>query len=457
MILTLLEAARIAGAKLVGPGGSQPIGRAVIDSRRASEGDLFFALRGQTLDGHDYVSDAFRNGASAAVVGREVAQSGGTQIVVSDPEAALVALAGWVRDVVDPLVVAITGSTGKTGVKDLLASIVSRQRKTVSSWGSFNNELGLPLTLLQTRVDTEVVICEMGARGIGHIAALSELARPQIGVVTNVGVTHFEQFGSQQAIAEAKAELVASLPEGGAAILNADDPLVLEMQSRTRAEVLTFGLTESAWLRASDVRFDDLARPTFRLRRGGSAVSVTMGVSGRHQVSNALAAGAAALAIGLTLDDCRVGLESARLSPWRMQIENAGGVVLVNDAYNANPASAASALSSCAEMAESRGRLIAVLGYMAELGDIEVSEHRRVGALAASVADRLIVVGGRAAPIGRGARDAGMTDVREVADGQAALGELGDLKAGDVVLIKGSRVARLETIVEGARKLVSAG
>jgi UDP-N-acetylmuramoyl-tripeptide--D-alanyl-D-alanine ligase len=455
--LTLSEVARITSSVLMYGDGSKRAKGAVVDSRLVRPGDLFFALQGEWLDGHDFAGDALRRGAAAVVVRHSLPDLGGAQLVTKDPLSALVALAGWVRDVLDPVVVGITGSTGKTGVKDFMASIVSRAMPTVASHRSFNNELGVPLTLLTTKVETRVVICEMGARGLGQIKVLCELARPQIGIVTNVGVTHYEQFGSREAIAEAKGELVRSIPEGGAAILNADDPLVMGMASRVQAEILTFGVAEKAWLWAQSARADRLGRATFRMVRGRETVWVSLPVSGGHQVSNALAASAASLALGLSLEDCRVGLERAVLSPWRMQVEVADGVVLVNDAYNANPTSVASALYSCAAMASGQGRFVAVLGYMAELGEIEVAEHRRIGALAASLATKLVVVGSRAEPIAVGAREAGMDDVVLVSHASAAVEAIGDLRPGDVLLVKGSRVAALEDLVERVKERVAGG
>lgn len=303
--------------------------------------------------------------------------------------------------------------------------------------------------MLRTRMDTDVVVLEMGARGAGHIRDLCELARPHIGILTNIGVTHYEQFGSAQAIVAAKTELVKALPLGGAAILNADDERVRRMGTGlpTEVEVLTYGLSRKAWLRAEGVRLDRMGKPTFRMLRGGESVWVTLSVSGEHQVHNALAAAGGALALGLELEDCRVGLENARLSPWRMQVESVRGVTVVNDAYNANPTSVVAALQTCAHMAGD-GRLVAVLGYMAELGDLEVTEHRRIGALAGSLAARLIVVGGNAEALAVGARDAGMTDVEVVDNAEEAAQSVGELASGDVVLVKGSRVAGLERAVE---------
>lgn len=451
MNLSAVEAARIVGGSPDGLDGGTRVTGAVVDSRLIQPGDAFFALRGEFVDGHDYATEAVRKGASVVVVDRAVGVDPARQIVVDDPMTGLTALAGWVRDVLNPIVIGVTGSTGKTSVKDLLAAIVQQQMPVVASEKSYNNELGVPLTLAKTRSDTRVVVVEMGARGPGQIAQLCRLARPHLGVVTNVGITHYEKFGSRAAIARAKGELVEAIPEGGAAILNADDPLVAQMSSRRGelVDVLTFGNSQGAWVRADDVRVDRLGRPSFRLVRGSlKGVWVSLEISGLHQVMNALAASAAALALGLTLEDCRQGLETARISPWRMQVREVGDAVIVNDAYNASPASVTAALQTCAGMVRSGGRLVVVLGYMAELGDLAETEHLRIGALAASLATRLVVVGKNADAIAVGAAQEGLDDVVRVDDAAAAVAAVGSLGKGDVLLIKGSRVAALETISE---------
>lgn len=449
MRISLDEAARVMGGPFEGLDRAVPITGAVVDSRLIGPGDAFFALKGDFVDGHDFAAEALRKGASAVVVGRPAGTDPARTILLADPMAGLVALAGWVRGVLNPIVVGVTGSTGKTSVKDLLASIVRGRMPVIASEKSFNNELGVPLTLLKTRADTRVVVVEMGARGAGQIRQLCNMARPHIGIVTNVGVTHYELFGSRAAIAQAKGELVEAILEGGAAVLNADDPLVAGMAGRRgeQVDVLTYGITQKAWLQATEVRFDRLGRPAFRLVQGSMrGVWVEMHVSGIHQVMNALAASTAALALGLTLEDCRAGLEAAEISPWRMQVREVGDAVIVNDAYNASPTSVASALQTCAGMTRAEGRLVVILGHMAELGNIAETEHHRIGALAASVAGRLIVVGRGAAPIAAGAIQAGMTDVVEVPDAAAAVAAVGPLGAGDVLLVKGSRVAALEQV-----------
>lgn len=455
MKIPLERCAGIIGGRLVGSSRRIVTG-AAIDSRQIVEGDLFFALEGGFVDGHKFVGHAMQSGASAVVVGKELERDI-PQIVLEDRADGLVKLAAWVRDDLDPLVVGITGSTGKTGVKDMLASIARPVMPTVASERSFNNDLGVPLTLVRAKVETEVVVCEMGSRGPGHIARLCHYARPHIGVVTNVGVTHFEQFGSREAIAAAKTELIESLPEGGAAVLNADDAYVAAMAESTKAEVITVGLNNPAMIRAGQVRFDGLGRPTFQIEGELGVGWLHVPIAGIHQVSNALVACGAAFALGLSLDQCKEGLERSSASPWRMDVRVEQGVVFVNDAYNANPDSVASALTTCAKMAERGGELVAVLGYMAELGDIEEAEHRRVGNLAAALATRLVVVGKNAAPIAESAREAGLTQVRLVDDGEEALGAIGALKPKDVLLVKGSRVAGLESLAEKAASLTASG
>lgn len=451
MKMTFGEAARVIQGRPAGSTGKHITG-AAIHSKKVKPGDLFFALTGSMLDGHEFVQDAIFRGAAAAVVAREV-PGAGPQIVTPDPAKALVRLGAWVRDTLDPLVVGITGSTGKTTVKDLLASIASIRLPTVASPESFNNDLGVPLTLAACRADTEVVICEMGTRGPGQIAKLCEYVRPHVGIVTNVGLTHYEMFGSQAGIAEAKRELIASLPEGGAAILNADDPLVRQMAVDCPADIILFGVGAEASVRGSKVSTDHLGRCSFSIESGGESQFVSLQVSGAHQVANALAASAAALSLGLSLEDCRRGLESAKTSRWRMETRVRSNIVFVNDSYNANPASVASALQTCAKMA-SGGRLIAVLGWMAELGEVSEREHRRIGALASALASRLLVVGAEAAAIAEGARAAGMRDVQTVGDGPEAVSALGPLSPGDVVLVKASRAAGLEQVAELAMREV---
>lgn len=452
MRLSLADVARVTGGSLHGAAPETETTGVSIDSRQVGSGHLFVALAGESADGHDFARAAVSAGAAAALVARPVPDAG-PQVVVADPLLALQQLAAWVRDVVDPLVVGITGSTGKTSTKDLLHAVSAVRHPTVAAERSFNNDLGVALTLLRSGPDTRVVVCELGARGIGQIRALCRYVRPQVGVVTNVGVTHFEHFGSVEAIVAAKSELPAALGPHGVAVLNADDPRVAGMAAAGPAEVLTYGLARRAFLRADAIEVDRLGRPSFRLVRGSMQVPVQLQMAGRHQVWNALAAAGAGLALGLELEEVALGLAAARSSPWRMEVSQRDGVVVVNDAYNANPTSVAAALQTCAAMVPPGGRLLAVLGGMAELGPIEVAEHRRMGGLAAPLVQRLVTVGDQAAPMAQGARAAGLADVVPVPDTalgggslSAVLAALGPLVRGDVVLVKASRVAGLERL-----------
>lgn len=450
MKLSLADLERLTAGSLVqrieSPSPIDP-GNIVVDSREAKEGGVFFALKGETRDGHDYIAHAASKGAVAAVVERELDVEI-NQIVVEDTLKALVGVGAWVRDVVDPITVGITGSVGKTTTKDFLASITSRLRPTVAARRSFNTEVTVPLTLLRLTERTEILITELGTRGPGQIAELCAYVRPQVGVVTNVDVSHMEMFHSIEAIAEEKGALIEALPEGGTAVLNADDPRVSAMASKSKAEVLTFGTSPAAWLRGERISFDERGRASFRMVRDAVGTWVSLPVSGNHQVINALAASSAALALGFSLEECSAGLAKAEASPWRMQVKEAGGVIFVNDAYNAGPKSVAAALETTSKMVGPGRRLIAVLGHMAELGVIERDEHLRVGGIAASLAQVLITVGSGASAIAEGARAAGMTAVHEVETGEQVSGLLDDLARGDLVLVKASRVVGLERLVD---------
>jgi UDP-N-acetylmuramoyl-tripeptide--D-alanyl-D-alanine ligase len=388
-------------------------------------------------------------------------------VVVADPVAALGRLAAAVhRRLVDAglVTVGITGSSGKTSTKDLLGQVLAAAGPTVSPQGSFNNDIGLPLTVLTADAGTRYLVLEMGARGPGHIARLCAVARPQIGVVLNVGSAHLGEFGSAEVIATSKGELVAALPAEGTAVLNADDPRVLGMAPRTAARVVTTGLGPDADVRATGVEFDEAARPRFTLVAGGEEHPVALQVVGGHQVPNALSAAAAALAAGMTPAAVAVALSAAGpRSRWRMEVtRRADGVTVVNDAYNANPESMAAALAALARLPGRRR--IAVLGAMGELGADADAAHARLGrdAVRAGV-DLLVTVGPDALGVHTaalaersadratqhdGAQGDGQLDsVRYVSDREAARRLLTDeLRAGDVVLVKASRSYGLEQL-----------
>lgn len=421
------EVAEAAGGTLSGP--DVTVDGACIDSRLVRGGELFVALRAER-DGHDFLEAALDAGAGACLVERPAER--GTSVVVEDTFAALTRLATRMRDRLPDHVVGITGSVGKTSTKDLLAAALGRRHRVSASAKSFNNELGVPLTVLDTPDDAEVVVIEMGARGRGHVASLCAVARPLVGVVTAVGLSHSEFFGTVDDVAEAKGELIEALPAHGTAVLNADDRRVAAMALRTGARVLTFGIAAGD-VRAIDVVLDDDLRPTFRLRTPWGDSGVALQVRGHHQVGNALAAAAAALACGAGLDEVAAGLGDARLSPWRMELDRApSGALVLNDTYNANPLSMEAALRSLAELPARRRT--AVLGIMAELGDVGPAEHARMGALAGALGIRVIAV---AVPDYGG---------EMVADAGEAVERLGPIGEGDAVLVKGSRAAGLETV-----------
>ncbi|MGW7417141.1 UDP-N-acetylmuramoyl-tripeptide--D-alanyl-D-alanine ligase [Streptomyces sp. NPDC054863] len=431
--------------------GLEVTGPVVIDSRQVRPGSLFAAYAGERVDGHDYAQRAIDAGAVAVLATRPV---GVPAIVVPDVTEALGALARSVVARLGADVVALTGSAGKTSTKDLIAQLLERKAPTIYPAGNLNNEIGLPLTALRAAEDTRHLVLEMGARYIGDIRYLAGLVPPRIGLVLNVGTAHVGEFGSRENIALAKGELVESLPEDGVAVLNADDGLVREMASRTKARVLFFGESESADVRAENVRLTEDGRPAFTLHTPSGCSDVTMRLYGEHHVSNALAAAAVAHELGLSVDEIAVALsEAGTLSRWRMEVtERPDGVTVVNDAYNANPESMRAALRALAAMGRGR-RTWAVLGHMAELGDESLVEHDAVGRLAVRLnVSKLVAVGGREASwLQLGAYNEGSwgEESVHVSDTQAAIDLLrGELRPGDVVLVKASRSVGLESVAQ---------
>jgi UDP-N-acetylmuramoyl-tripeptide--D-alanyl-D-alanine ligase len=450
--LTAAEVARAVGGTLAGAAGAEVTGTVTVDSRTVAPGDLFVALPGERVDGHDYLSAAAAAGAAAALVARPDAAL--PCVAVDDPVAGLGRLAAAVHERLTAAglrTVGITGSSGKTSTKDLLGQVLAAAAPTVSPPGSYNNDIGLPLTVLDADEATRYLVLEMGARGPGHIARLCAVARPQVGVVLNVGSAHLGEFGSADGVAQAKGELVEALDADGTAVLNADDPRVLAMAGRTRARVVTTGRGDDADVRASDVVLDEQARARFTLTAQGESYPVALQVVGEHQVANALSAAAAALAVGLSPGQVAEALSAAApRSRWRMEVtRRPDGVTVVNDAYNANPESMRAALAALAGLPGTRR--IAVLGGMAELGPGAPAEHERLGRDAAAAgADLIVAVGADAVGIADGAVAAGRRAGEEsvhVADRTAALELLdGRLRPGDVVLVKASRSYGLERL-----------
>jgi UDP-N-acetylmuramoyl-tripeptide--D-alanyl-D-alanine ligase len=428
------------GGTLIGP--DVTVDGASIDSRSLVPGQLFVPIVAER-DGHSFIGAAVDAGSPAYLTARAVAEVGATAVAVEDTASALLELGRMARDRIGDLgggVVGITGSVGKTTTKDLVRACLAVAFPTAASERSYNNELGLPLTLLNAADDVRWVVLEMGARGFGHIAQLAEVARPDVGIVTSVAMAHVEYLGDLDGVARAKSELVAALPGSGVAVLNFDDPRVAAMGSQCGAPVLGYSVAgvAEAEVRAEDVTLDDALAPRFRLVTPWGEGDVRLSLAGAQQVSNALAAAAAALWCGAGFDAVVEALGSVKASALRMEVRRAGnggsdGPALIVDCYNANPASTEAALRSLASLAADRR--VALLGLMAELGAATDREHRRLAALAEELG---IEVVGYETDLYGAARVDGV---------DAAVALLRGTGPGDAVLVKGSRVARLEDVV----------
>ena len=445
------QIARVTGGALdqVGDPALMITGPVVIDSRQAVPGALFAALPGERVDGHDFAGQAVAAGAALVIAARPTRVPA---VLVADVPDALGKLARAVVDRLPELTIAgITGSAGKTTTKDLLAQLTSSLGPTVSPRNSFNNEIGHPLTVLRAGEDTRYLIAELSARGQGHIAALCQVSPPRLGAVLCVGNAHAGEYAGIEEIAEAKSELPAALPADGVAVLNADDPLVAAMAKVTPARVVTFGRSPGADVRATGVELDRLSRPRFTLTSRAGSADVALRLSGAHNVTNALAAAALAGELGMSVDAVAAGLSAAvARSHWRMEVtERPDGVIVVNDAYNSSPEAMAAALAAVGVMASGR-RAYAVLGRMAELGERSAEFHEQAGVTAAKTGlTGIIAVGDEAAPILTGAKsEPGFTgELVAVPDDQSAIAAITQrLGPGDVVLVKASRAAGLQTV-----------
>ncbi|MEV4804430.1 UDP-N-acetylmuramoyl-tripeptide--D-alanyl-D-alanine ligase [Nonomuraea sp. NPDC049421] len=439
--MTLREIAEVVGARLhdVPQPATVVSAPAAVDSREVRQGGLFAATAGAHVDGHDFAGSAVAGGAAAVLAARPV---GVPALVVEDVQLALGRLAGHVLRRLHPAVVGLTGSVGKTTTKDLLAQVLERHGPTVATERSFNNELGLPLTVLRADAGTRYLVLEMGASRKGDLTYLTGIAPPGLGLVLNVGAAHVERMGGGLAdVAAAKGELVEALPADGCALLNADDPYVLGMAGRTRAPILLYGRAPQAQVRAEDVRLDGRARAAFDLVTPTGRAPVRLDLIGAHQVANALAAAAVATALGLDAAEIAAGLTAARRrSAGRLEIvERPDGVTVVDDAYNANPESMRAGLRAVRALAGDR-RTVAVLGAMGQQADASRARHADVGALVALLGfDVLIAVGAgdpRAMAEAAASRGVRVHTVADPAEAAALATEL--LRPGDVVFVKAS-------------------
>lgn len=451
-----------------------PLTSVVIDSRLAGPGSLFVALPGEHTDGHNHVAHAFSRGAQMALIGRpveapgvlidarqpaELAASASWQapgaasqpicLLVDDPMRALQQVAAAWRARFNPRVIAITGSVGKTTTKEITAAVLRQRFATLKNQGNLNNEIGLPLTVLQLDEKHQAVVLEMGMYDVGEIAHLCRIAQPHVGVVTNVGPVHLERLGTIERIAQAKAELVQALPAGGVAVLNADDPLVAAMASQTQAQIFWYGLSPHADLWADEIEGEGLDGIRFRFHYQGDMLHVRVPLLGRHSVHTALRAAAVGLIEGLSWEEIVRGLQQLDVQLRLLAARGLNGATLLDDTYNASPASTMAALNLLADLPVVNGRRIAVLGDMLELGSYEEEGHRKVGVRAADVVDYLITVGLRARLIAEEALAAGLAPAKVLAldSAEPAVAKLRSIMGpGDVVLVKGSRAVRMDEI-----------
>ncbi len=453
----------VVGGELLAGAETTMVNGLAVDSRAVTPGAAFVAFGGEHADGHEYLGAAIEAGARALVVTRDddafrelVATSRRQDValvLVDDALAAVQALAMHHRERLICPVIAITGSTGKTTTKDFVRSVLGTRLKVVATEGNRNNELGVPLTIMEANAETEVLVIEMAMRGPGQIAGLCDIARPTAGLVTNVGVSHVEVLGSEEAIASAKGELVRTVPERGRVFLNGDDGWSTVLAEMAEAAVTRYGVGEACDVRGDEISVDESGNATFTVIAEQGTASVHLNVPGRHNVYNAVAAASIGLYLELSLEDVIAGLEASSFTKMRMEtFASASGVLVINDAYNANPTSMKAALQTLAEI-RSEGKRVAVLGDMAELGSLSELAHFRMGEYVAELGlHALVTVGDRARRIAEGAAAAGMPAdaIRPCATADEASEVLDDLLGeGDVVLVKASRVMGLERVVDG--------
>jgi UDP-N-acetylmuramoyl-tripeptide--D-alanyl-D-alanine ligase len=448
--LSLSQIAQLAGGWLWSGDATAVISKISTDSRTLKPGELFVALRGENFDGHNFLEAVAKAGAAGAIVQSEwKANVPKTFALIraNDTLEAYQQLAGNYRKSLTLTVVAITGSNGKTTTKDFAAAVLARRFRVTKTEGNFNNHVGLPRTVLEATSRDEVAVWEIGMNHPGEIAALAKLAAPDVAIITNIGVAHIEFIGSREKIAEEKGALAQAIGAEGTVILNADDSFTNQIAKRARGKVILAGIG------AGLIRADEISQTgtgtDFTILEGAHRCRAQLPVPGQHMVQNALLAVAAGRVFGLSLEDCAAGLVGAPLTKARLQIKDVGGVQFLDDSYNANPDSMKAALRTLVEL-DADGRRIAVLGEMRELGDQSDRGHREVGETAAALKiDQLIAIGDVAAAIADGARHAGLQNATVVNSTWEAAELLGETaRPGDLVLVKGSRLARTEEVIE---------
>ncbi len=451
---TLLEIAGIMGGRLHAPTPESRDGRITgvcSDTRRIEKGNLYVAIAGEHFDGHNFVPEAMRAGAGASLIsvewhdGRPPGESpNGARIVVPEVLTALQAFARWHRSQFNLPVIAVTGSSGKTTTKDIIAAVLGQRYRVFKTPGNLNSQLGVAEALFSLGKEHDAAVLELGMNRAGELDRLACMVKPSVGVITNVGPAHIEFFDSIEGIARAKGEILDHLSPDGKAVLNADDPLVMAESGRSKAQLITFGRSSGADIRLASAR-TELSGSSFTLSDGSD---FRINLMGEHQVMNALAAVAVGRFFGIADESMASALEEVTPTAMRMEYRQMGGVHLINDTYNANPSSMKAALRT---LAPTCGRKLAVLGDMLELGEMGMAAHREIGRQAAGVADLIITVGEQARAIAEAAVDEGMPAVCVVAcssNDEAASAALAEIRDGDVILVKGSRGMRMETIVE---------
>ncbi|MFN2622297.1 MAG: UDP-N-acetylmuramoyl-tripeptide--D-alanyl-D-alanine ligase [Chthoniobacterales bacterium] len=448
--LTLAQVAALAGGSISSGDRDAAVSRVSTDSRTLQAGDLFVPLRGENFDGHKFIQQAAERGAVGAMVEEKwngKAPENFALIRVADTLVGYQTLAANYRTSLPLKVIAITGSNGKTSTKDFVAAVLARKFRVTKTAGNFNNHVGLPQTMLAAKRDDEIAVWEIGMNHPGEIAALAKLATPEVAIITNIGLAHIEFMGTREAIAEEKGALAEALAANGTLILNADDPFTESISKRTRAKIVLAGI-ENGSVRAVDIT-QSATGSEFTILEGAHRCRAQLPVPGIHMVQNAMLAVAAGRVFNMSLEECAVGLASTPLTKARLQIKEIAGIQFIDDSYNANPDSMKAALRTLVEL-DSDGRRIAVLGEMGELGAESEPGHRDVGEAAAALRiDELIAVGPIGATIARAAEKAGLKNTVAV-NSQEEAAELLEKNAvpGDLVLIKGSRAARMERVLE---------